>query len=84
MKGLLIKDEILWHDRWSSELGSHLRTRDSSNNLIIFDAKYSKEDILSLIGDAPEDIYQIIELEQAPEEDCDFMADSGLCYRRLH
>lgn len=84
MKGLLIKDEILWHDRWSSELGSHFTTRDSSNNLLIFDEKYGKEDILALIGDAPEDIYQIIDLEQAPEEDCDYMADSGICYRRLH
>jgi hypothetical protein len=84
MKGLLIKDEIRWHDHWSAELGKQLKTMDSSNNLIIFDEKYGKEEILAIIGEAPEGSYQIMDLEQATEEDCDFMADSGLCYRRLH
>ncbi len=85
MLGLLIKDEILWHDRWSSELGTHLKTKDSTFNIIIFDPRYCKEDILALIGDAPEDIYQIYDLEEeVPEEGCDFLADSGICYRRLH
>lgn len=84
MKGLLIKDEVRWHARWSSELGMHLETRDSSNNLLIFDEKYDEEDILALIGEAPEDTYQILDLDQATEEDCDFLADSGICYRRLH
>jgi hypothetical protein len=84
MKGLLIEDEIRWLDRWSAKLGTHLKTRDSSNNLIIFDGKYGKEEILALISEAPQDVYRIIDLEEAPEEDCDFMADSGICYRKLN
>ena len=84
MKGLLIKDEIRWHDHWSSELGKQLETRDSSNNLIIFAEKHGNEDILAIIAEAPEESYQILDLEQASEEECDFMADSGLCYRQLH
>jgi len=84
MKGLLIEDEIRWRDSWSSQLGTHLETRDSSNNLIIFDDKHGKDDILSLIAEAPEEIYRILDLEKAEEEDCDFMADSGVCYRRKH
>jgi hypothetical protein len=62
----------------------HLKTRDSSNNLLIFDEKYDDEDILALIGEAPKDTYQILDLDQATEEDCDFLTDSGICYRRLH
>lgn len=84
MKGLWIKDELHWHDHWSAELGKHLKTRDSSYNLIIFDEQYGKEDIMAIIGEAPEGAYQIVDLEPASEEECDFMADSGLCYRRLH
>jgi hypothetical protein len=29
-------------------------------------------------------IFQILDLDQAAEEDCYFMADSGIRYRRLH
>lgn len=84
MKGLLIKDELRWHDHWSSAIGEKLTVKDSSNNLFIFDGRHTREEILNVIGDAPEELYQIFDLEEAPEEECDFMADSGLCYRKLH
>lgn len=84
MKALLIKDELHWHQGWSSKLGTMLDTKDSSNNLLIFAENCSEENILKILGEAPRDIYQIVDLEDAPEEDCDFMADSGACYRKLH
>lgn len=84
MKALLIKDELHWRDHWSVELGKHLETRDSSNNLLIFTRGCDEKEIMSILADAPKGLYQIIDLEEAPEEDCDFMADSGVCYRKLH
>ncbi len=84
MKALLIKDELYWLNEWSSKLGTMLDTKDSSNNLLIFAENCLEEDILKVIGKVPQNIYQIIDLEEAPEEDCDFMADSGTCYRTLH
>lgn len=83
MKALLIKDELHWHKDWSSQLGTLLDTRDSSNNLLIFAENCSEEDILKIIGKGQRDSYQIIDLEEAAEENCDFMADSGTCYRKL-
>ena len=84
MKALLIKDELHWHPDWSSQLGTVLATRDSSNNLLIFAEGCSEQDIRKVIGKASPDMYEILDLEEAPREDCDFMADSGLCYRKLH
>lgn len=84
MKALLIKNELHWQDHWSVELGKHLETRDSSNNLLIFSRACGEKEIMDVLADAPRDLYQIIDLEEAPEEDCDFMADSGTCYRKLH
>lgn len=84
MKALLITDELLWHRDWSSRLGTKLATRDSSNNLLVFAQSCTEEDILKVIGKAPREIYRILDLEEAPEEDCDFMGDSGACYRKLH
>lgn len=84
MRALWIKDELHWHDRWSSTLGASLETRDSSNNLLIFDEKHSREEILAFLAEAPREYYEILELTPATEEDFDFLADSGNCYRRLH
>jgi hypothetical protein len=83
MKGLVIKDKTHWCDRWSAELATTLRILDTSYDLIILDASHGLDDILAVIGDAPEEIYQIVELEQAGEERYDFMTDSGLCYRKV-
>lgn len=83
MKALLIKDELAWHDSSSVALGAHLNISDSSNNLLIFDETNSERDILSLIGDVSEDAYQLLDLEEVPEDECEFMADSGVCYRRI-
>lgn len=84
MKALLITDELRWHKDWSSRLGTRLDTKDSSNNLLIFTKNCTEEDILKIIARAPRDIYRILDLEEASEADCDFMADSGACYRKLH
>ncbi len=84
MKALLVKNELQWHKDWSSRLGAMLDTKDSSNNLLIFAQSCSEEDILKIIAQAPREIYQILDLEEATEENCDFMADSGACYRRVH
>ena len=84
MLGLIIKDGIRWHDRWSAEIGRQLSVQDSTNDMYIFDNRHSREEILSIIKEAPEDLYQLIELKEAPEDSCDFMLDSGRCYNRLH
>lgn len=83
MKALLITDELHWHRDWSSKLGTMLDIKDSSNNLLVFSEGCSENEIRQTISEAPGEIYQIMELEDATEEDCDFMADSGTCYRRL-
>lgn len=84
MKALLITNELHWSHRWSSELGAHLNMRDSSNTMLIFEDGCKEQDILALIADAPKNLYRIVDLEQAAEEDFEFMADSGTCYRQLH
>lgn len=84
MKALLIQDELRWHDRWSAEIGRRLAVRDSTNDLYIFADNISREDILRVLGEVPEDLYQLFDIEEAPDSECDYMADSGRCYRRLH
>lgn len=83
MKALRIKDELHWRDHWSVELGKRLETRDSTNNVLVFSDQCSEKEIREILAEAPDDLFEIIDLEEAPEEDCDFMADSGMCYRRL-
>lgn len=83
MLGLRILDEVRWHDRWSSEIGRRLQVKDSTNNLFIFSDQQSREEILSLLQDAPDDMYELFEVETAPEEGCDYQADSGSCYNRI-
>ena len=40
------------------------------------------KDILSILKEAPDELYELFEVREAPEEDCDYMADSGRCYSR--
>lgn len=82
MLGLLIRDEIRWHDRWSAEIGKKLIVKDSTNDMYVFDERHSREDILAILKEAPPELYQLFEVENAPEEDCDYIADSGQCYRK--
>lgn len=84
MTGLRINDSVRWHDSWSAEIGRRLHVHDSSNDLLIFDPGCGRDEIMDVIRSAPTDLYQLIDLEEAPESDCDFLADSGRCYRRLH
>ena len=84
MQGLRILDEIRWHDHWSSEVGQKLEVKDSSNDLYVFDPRHSREDILSVLKDVPAELFQIFEVVEAPEEDCDYLADSGQCYKKIH
>ena len=84
MKGLTILDQVQWHENWSSEIGRRLKIVDSSDDLFIFDPECSEEDIRSVIQEIPQDLYQMFDLEEAPREDCDVMADSGRCYRKTH
>lgn len=83
MKGLLIRDELRWHDDWSAEIGRRLKVRDSSNNLFIFDGRHDREEILAVLGDIADDLYQLFDLEEAPETNCDYQGDSGSCYRKV-
>ncbi len=82
MLGLLIKDEIRWHDQWSSEFGKRFRIHDSSDNLFIFENEVTREEVLAVLGKVPEDIYELFEVEDAPEDQCDYMAATGRCFNR--
>ena len=83
MKALLIKDEIIWCDSSSAALGAHLDIIDSSDNMLIFQDGHTEKDILTIIRDEPENAYQLLELETVPEAECEFLADSGTCYRQI-
>ncbi|MFA5517120.1 MAG: hypothetical protein WDA20_12610 [Desulfuromonadales bacterium] len=82
MLGLKIRDEIRWHDRWSSEIGRKLRVTDSTNDLYVFDEQHSREEVLAILHEAPEELYDLFEIREAPKDNCDFLADSGRCYSR--
>jgi hypothetical protein len=84
MKGLRIQDKIRWHDRWSSEIGRRLKVRDSSNDLYIFDEQHGRGDILAVLHEVPEELYQLFEVTEAPEEECEYLTDSGRCYKKTH
>jgi hypothetical protein len=84
MLGLKILDEVRWHDTWSAEIGKRLSVLDSSNDLFIFAEQHSEEELLALLQGVPKELYQLLELDKAPEDNCDFMGDSGRCYRQLH
>jgi hypothetical protein len=83
MKALLIEDELVWRDSSSVALGAQLDISDSSNNMLIFENNNTEQDILNLISDVSENAYRLLDLEKAPEEDCEFLADSGICYRQI-
>jgi hypothetical protein len=84
MLGLRIRDELRWHDLWSANIGEQLKVVDSSNDLFIFDAAHARRDILAVLGNVPEDLYELFDVTEAAEEECDYMADSGRCYRTVH
>jgi hypothetical protein len=82
MLGLLIKDRIRWQDSWQVEFGKRFKIKDSTNNLLIFDDECTREEIIAVIGKGSEDVYELFEVEAAPKDRCDYMADSGLCFNR--
>jgi len=82
MLGLMIKDKIRWHDEWSSEFGRRFQIHDFTDNLIIFEEGHSRDDILEVIGNASEEIYEFVELEDAPPDSCDYMVASSRCFNR--
>lgn len=84
MLGLRIRDELRWHDRWSAKIGEQLKVVDSSNDLFIFDAAHARGEIMTVLGSVPEDLYELFDVAEAPEDECDYMADSGRCYRTIH
>ena len=84
MKALIIKNELLWNPELSRKLGEKFAISDSSNNLLIFADNRRERDIQKVIGQASKDSYQIVDLVESVDEECDFMADSGTCYRKLH
>lgn len=81
MKGLLIKDKTHWCDSWSSNMATRLEILDSTYNLLIFHKRHTSEEILSLLSEAPQKIFQIIELEETHEDHSDIVSDSGIYYR---
>ncbi len=83
MKGLLITDKLHWHDAWSVRMGQTLKIEDSSNNLFIFPENLPAQALKTTLADIPEERYRLMDLEPARDEDCDFMADSGRCYRKV-
>ena len=83
MKALLIKNELVWRDSSSVALGAQLDIMDSSDNLLIFKEGNTEQDILNIISDEPKNAYQLLDLETVPETECEFMADSGTCYRQI-
>jgi hypothetical protein len=83
MKGLLIKDKTHWCDSWSSHMATSMEILDSTYNLLIFHPRHSTEEILAHASEAPESIFEIIDIVEAPEHCCDFVSDSGLFYRIL-
>ncbi|AMV73090.1 hypothetical protein JCM30471_15040 [Desulfuromonas carbonis] len=84
MQALQIMDSIYWSDRWSAEIGRRLAVADSSEGLFIFPKELSRRQILEVLQEVPADLYRLFELEPAAEADCQVMADSGACYRRLN
>lgn len=83
MKGLIIKNLTHWCDRWSADLAANLHILDASYDVLIFDERHSEEEIMAHLQEAPPELYHLIEVVPAPEDCCDLMADSGLCYRRV-
>lgn len=84
MQVLLIQDELRWHDRWSSEIGRRLRVKDSTHHMFVFDDRHSREDVLSVLTGVPEELYRLVNVEEAAEESCELLADSGKCYKEIH
>ena len=84
MQALQIMDHVYWSNRWSAEIGRQLAVADSSEGLFIFPEGMSRRRILEVLQEVPADLYRLFELEPAAEADCQVMADSGACYRRLH
>lgn len=82
MLGLLIKDKIRWQDTWSVKFGQRLKIHDSTDDLFIFEDGCTRDEIVAVLGTVPESIYEIFEVEAAPRDHCDFMADSGQCFDR--
>lgn len=81
MKGLFIKDKTHWCDSWSSKMATHLEILDSTYNLLIFHHRHTSDEILSQLPDAPQTIFEIINLEETLEDHSDIVSDSGTFYR---
>lgn len=80
---LLIKDKLIWRDSSSAALGAHLDIMDSSDNMLILKDGNTENDLLNIISEESENAYQLLDLEAVPEAECEFMADSGICYRQI-
>lgn len=81
MKGLLIKDKTHWCDSWSAQMATCLEILDSTYNLLIFHHRHTEDEILAHVANAPKHIYQIIDIEEGHEDDCDIVSDAGAYYR---
>ncbi len=81
MKGLLIKDKTHWCDSWSSKMATQLEILDSTYNLLIFHNRHTSDEILSQLPDAPQHVFEIVNLEETHEDHSDIVSDSGIYYR---
>jgi hypothetical protein len=84
MQVLMIQDDLRWHERWSSEIGRRLKVKDSTHHMFVFDEQHTREDILTVLSGVPAELYRLVEVEDAREENCELLADSGKCYKKLH
>jgi len=80
MYALLIREHTHWHDHWSVMIGEKLSVKDSSNDLFIFSPAHSAQEIKAVLEGVPQEFYRLFKVNEAPEEECDYRADSGTCY----
>jgi hypothetical protein len=62
-------------------MATQLEILDSTYNLLIFHNRHTSDEILSQLPDAPQHVFEIVNLEETHEDHSDIVSDSGIYYR---
>ena len=80
MLAIKIRDKVHWSDRWSRMIGQRLDVRDSTHDFLVFEPHHDRQEILEVLRDIPDDLYELSEVKETSQDRCELWTDAGQCY----
>lgn len=81
MYSLKIINPVHWRHSWSADIGRQLPVKDSSYDLLVFEPQVTREEIIRVLKDIPDELYELVTVSPTEKDQCEIWTDQGQCYR---